>query len=229
MKEFSRKELAGFDGKDGRPPYVAAGGKVYDLSESELWKGGKHMEKHEAGHDQSDALERAPHGVEVFDRVKEVGVLPEEPAEAAKAPPPWARLILKLHPHPINVHFPQAFFLFAPLFLLAAYYLDGRYFERTAYYLEYVGLIPTVPAILSGPLHWAYKYGARAKFIFRFKIGASLVLVLLAGFTFFLHTNRGHLPTDQMDRFMLSLYFAHIPLIVLLGFAGGRIVFGPKK
>ena len=42
MKEFDPESLEEFDGQKGRPCYVAVHGKVYDLSDSGLWKGGGH-------------------------------------------------------------------------------------------------------------------------------------------------------------------------------------------
>ena len=46
MKEFSKEELARYDGKNGRPAYVAYKGKVYDLSDSFLWNDGNHQVLH---------------------------------------------------------------------------------------------------------------------------------------------------------------------------------------
>jgi predicted heme/steroid binding protein len=43
LKEFTREELAKYNGKEGQPVYVAYDGKVYDVSESKLWKTGAHM------------------------------------------------------------------------------------------------------------------------------------------------------------------------------------------
>jgi predicted heme/steroid binding protein len=49
MKEFTLEELAEFDGKDGRPAYVAYEGGVYDVTESAMWGDGDHEGAHEAG------------------------------------------------------------------------------------------------------------------------------------------------------------------------------------
>ncbi len=58
---FSQDELAMFDGKEGRPAYVAYKGVVYDVSQSRLWKDGSHLRKHNAGLDMTDILKTAPH------------------------------------------------------------------------------------------------------------------------------------------------------------------------
>ncbi len=59
---YTPDELAAFDGKEGRPAYVAYKGVVYDVSQSMLWKGGSHLRKHNAGQDMTDLLKTAPHG-----------------------------------------------------------------------------------------------------------------------------------------------------------------------
>ncbi len=63
-EEFTLEELHQFDGKEGRPAYIAYKGRVYDVSGSKLWKDGSHARKHLAGHDLTDALKTAPHGEE---------------------------------------------------------------------------------------------------------------------------------------------------------------------
>lgn len=70
---FDPSTLAGFDGKEGRPAYVALRGGVYDVTLLKLWKGGMHM-KHSSGGDMTDAIGRAPHGVEKLDGVPRVGL-----------------------------------------------------------------------------------------------------------------------------------------------------------
>ena len=77
LKKFTAKELEKYNGKDGKPAYVAYHGKVYDLSESSLWDDGSHMGSHQAGKDVTEELESAPHGNEVLKRknVKLIGEL----------------------------------------------------------------------------------------------------------------------------------------------------------
>ena len=41
-RTFTLEELAGFDGREGRPAYVAVDGTVYDLSGSSSWPEGDH-------------------------------------------------------------------------------------------------------------------------------------------------------------------------------------------
>jgi predicted heme/steroid binding protein/uncharacterized membrane protein len=60
-KELTPEQLSQFDGRDGRPAYIAYKGMVYDLSNSRLWKNGSHMVKHHAGTDLTGALAQAPH------------------------------------------------------------------------------------------------------------------------------------------------------------------------
>ena len=67
MQEITAEELARFDGRDGRPAYVAYEGRVYDVSESLVWTGGDHGGMHDAGRDLTDDHEDAPHGPYVVD------------------------------------------------------------------------------------------------------------------------------------------------------------------
>jgi predicted heme/steroid binding protein len=74
MKQFTIEELKQFDGKDGRPAYIAFKGKVYDVTQSSLWDSGAHFE-HLAGMDLTETLKDAPHGEEVMERVPVIGEL----------------------------------------------------------------------------------------------------------------------------------------------------------
>ncbi len=75
MKEFTPKELASFDGKNGNPTYICVEGKVYDVSGSSLWIEGVHMDGHFAGSDLTGELDSAPHGKEVLERFLQVAAL----------------------------------------------------------------------------------------------------------------------------------------------------------
>jgi predicted heme/steroid binding protein len=75
MKEFTKEELAKFNGKNGAPIYIAHKGKVYDVSNSSLWEGGEHQGMHVAGADMTKDITDAPHESEVLERFPEVGTL----------------------------------------------------------------------------------------------------------------------------------------------------------
>ncbi len=67
--------LCQFDGKDGRPAYIAYQGTIYDVTKSRLWKNGAHVTKHAAGNDLTDILKNAPHGEDKIVAMPRVGKL----------------------------------------------------------------------------------------------------------------------------------------------------------
>lgn len=76
MHRFTLEELERCDGKEGRPAYIAYEGKVYDVTESFLWKQGRHQIRHRAGRVYHAGLADAPHGPElIWERFPLVGEL----------------------------------------------------------------------------------------------------------------------------------------------------------
>jgi predicted heme/steroid binding protein len=73
-KTFTTTQLAEFNGKNGKPAYLAYKGVVYDVTESYQWLDGDHL-GHEAGQDLTDAMDIAPHSGDVMERMKKVGTL----------------------------------------------------------------------------------------------------------------------------------------------------------
>lgn len=74
MKEFDEETLSQFDGREGRPCYIAHGDRVIDVSASKLWKTGSHMKRHSAGNNLTQAIGAAPHGTDVLDKYPQVGI-----------------------------------------------------------------------------------------------------------------------------------------------------------
>jgi len=72
MRTFTAGELAEFDGRDGKPAYVAYRGLVYGVTSGPTWVDGTHL-GHAAGEDLTDDMEAAPHGVEVMEEMPVVG------------------------------------------------------------------------------------------------------------------------------------------------------------
>lgn len=74
LKNYSLSQLALQNGQDKLDIWVAYKGVIYDVSNSKLWKNGKHYE-HWAGQDLTEELADAPHTEKVFQRLPIVGLL----------------------------------------------------------------------------------------------------------------------------------------------------------
>lgn len=72
MQEFNKETLAKFDGQNGNKAYVAANGKVYDVTGNPHWQAGKHHGVL-AGKDVTEALSHSPHGDSVLANLTVVG------------------------------------------------------------------------------------------------------------------------------------------------------------
>ena len=75
---FTPDTLSNFDGREGRKSYAAVSGTVYDLTQSPLWKNGKHA-RHIAGTDLTAAIKQAPHGPEKLEAFPKAGTLLPSP------------------------------------------------------------------------------------------------------------------------------------------------------
>jgi predicted heme/steroid binding protein len=74
LPEYTKSQLALRNGQDKPQIWVAYLGNIYDVTESRLWKNGKHYE-HWAGQDLTDELKDAPHTQTVFEKFVVIGKL----------------------------------------------------------------------------------------------------------------------------------------------------------
>ncbi|EYE89114.1 cytochrome B5 [Fervidicella metallireducens AeB] len=72
-REFTLEELAGFNGADGKPAYIAIDGVVYDVSNNPAWGGGTHFGV-VAGTDATMEF-KSCHKEQVLAKLQRVGVL----------------------------------------------------------------------------------------------------------------------------------------------------------
>jgi len=79
LPEMTLEDLAFYDGKEGRPAYIAVQGYIYDVSGSSLWANGMHN-GYSAGQDLTDIiLNQSPHGLSTLSRVPIVARLINQP------------------------------------------------------------------------------------------------------------------------------------------------------
>jgi len=235
MKEFDPESLAEFSGKDGKPVYVAHKGRVFDLSESKLWKTGSHMKRHSAGLDLTTDIQAAPHGPEVLDKYPQVGTLKKQ-VTGGQLPNPLEMMLdrfpfLRRHPHPMLVHFPIAFSITPAMFCLLFLITDVRSFETTAFHCLGVGILFSVPAILTGFFTWWLNYGARSMRPIRIKIYLSLILFCVALIAFLWRSMFPDVFTSLGTEgiIYLLLVISLVPMVSLIGWFGAGLTFPMEK
>ncbi|HHP7234194.1 MAG TPA: multiheme c-type cytochrome [Desulfobacterales bacterium] len=75
-----------YDGRTGKPAYIAYNDGIFDVSASAKWKDGRHFGKHRAVSDLTDAMAGAPHGAEVLENVPRIGDMAPTSGSAKKPP-----------------------------------------------------------------------------------------------------------------------------------------------
>lgn len=71
---YTAEELAERNGQTRPEIWVAFEGRIYDVTHSKLFKGGKHF-RHASGQDLTKEMDRAPHTDRVFEGFEVVGAL----------------------------------------------------------------------------------------------------------------------------------------------------------
>ena len=74
LPQYTAAQLALRNGQDRPEVWCAFRGIIYDLTNSRMWRDGKHYE-HWAGQDLTNELPEAPHDERVFTRFTPVGTL----------------------------------------------------------------------------------------------------------------------------------------------------------
>ncbi len=231
MREISAEELSSDNGKEGKPVYIAFEGKVYDVTQSPLWSTGLHMNRHPAGKELTGEISAAPHGLEVFERYPQVGVLKKGPPEELKHLPRMIQDFLqqvpmaRRHPHPMLVHFPIAFLMGASLFILLHLLFQSPFCEITSLYLLILGAITSPLAMGTGLFTWWVNYRLKLTHFVKRKIQLSISLLVLEVILVIWRGSQSNISSPIY--FIMMLILASI--VILLGYYGGQMTFPLEK
>jgi predicted heme/steroid binding protein/uncharacterized membrane protein len=231
MEEFNLEELSKFDGKDGRPAYIALHGWVIDVSESRLWKDGLHMKRHNAGKDLTSDIKAAPHTMENLAKFPKVGFLkkavPEREVHRIITSLIRRFPMLRRHPHPMTVHFPIVFMFATVIFNLIYLITSIKAFEITALHCLGAGILFTPVTITTGFYTWWLNYMAKPVRAVTIKKRLSLILFTIEIVVFIWRI----LIPDILDSFEMTsaiyllLVLSLLPLVTIIGWFGAKLTF----
>jgi predicted heme/steroid binding protein/uncharacterized membrane protein len=235
MQEFDIAELEKYDGNNGRPLYVAYKGKVYDVSDSVLWRNGLHMKRHHAGQDLTADIQGAPHEPDVLERYPQVGTLKKEVVEL-EIPRPLAWLLgkvpmLRRHPHPMTVHFPIVFAFSTTVFNILYLITGIKSLEITALHCLGAGILFTAVAIATGLYTWWINYMSKPLKAVKVKMPLSITLLVTQIIAFVWRLN----VPDVIDSIQgvniiyLLLVLSLFPMVVVIGWFGAFLTFPVEK
>ena len=223
MQEFDIAELEKYDGNDGRPVYVAYKGKVYDISDSKLWRNGLHMKRHHAGQDMTTDIQGAPHEPDVLERYPQV----PRPLDWLLEKVP----MLRRHPHPMTVHFPIVFSFSTTVFNILYLIFGIKSLETTALHSLGAGILFTVVAIVTGLYTWWLNYMAKPLRAVNIKLTFALILLAVQIVTFIWRLKVPHVMESLQgaNLIYLLLILSLFPIVVVIGWFGAFLTFPVEK
>lgn len=222
---MTKEQLKNYDGKEGRPAYFAYKGKIYDVTESRLWKNGTHMRRHEAGADLTEALAAAPHADDVMSRFPCVGELEPDEMPTRSNMERLQDIYALLHPHPMVIHLPMGLYMFAPVMYLMYIITGTPSFEAAAFYCTVGATLGMFPSMATGFFSWWVNYDMGMNKFFKAKIIFSIVLTVVSTVMSILRYNDPFLfltPSIGAAFYQVML-FLNVPLLGIIGYNGGKI------
>ena len=223
LKSLTPQELAEYNGQNGKPAYVAFKGRIYDASQSRLWKSGRHSGAHSAGEDLTERMGNAPHDESLLERLPVVGELVQTPIRGK-----YIVRLQNLHLHPIIVHFSETMPILAAFFAFLFIVIGDPLFEDTSFLMILLSGFSAFGCMASGLFSWTVGYEGRLTTAFLRKIVLSIILTIIIAILLFWRTYDPDVLTGFGD--LSSLYlltvFAMVPIATLLGHYGGKIVHG---
>jgi predicted heme/steroid binding protein/uncharacterized membrane protein len=215
--------------------YVAYKGKVYDVTNSKLWRSGLHMKRHHAGQDLTADIQGAPHESDVLDRYPQVGTLKKEVVEL-EIPQALAWLLAKVpmlrrHPHPMTVHFPIVFAFSTTIFNILYLMTGIKSLEITALHCLGAGILFTVVAIATGLYTWWLNYMAKPLRSVNIKITFALILLAVQIITFIWRLKVPHVmdSIQGVNIIYLLLIVSLFPIVIVIGWFGAFLTFPVEK
>lgn len=248
---MTREELKEFNGKDGKPVYIAYKGKVYDLSKSDFWTGGLHMGLIEAGTDVTEKISMSPHGeVNIFRYNPPIADLEdaegtsEAPAAASSEAPAseaaadnsaQAKMAARIkwyqknHPHPKMTHFPIGIFFLCVITQFIGIFVGDPKFVFYASLVPFIiGTVLTTGTIGSGLLSFYINYNLFLNPLLKRKIILATLLMLVAIVGIILgylelgiNPNANEVVTNSGYTVLSSLYSLCVLAVFLLSMAIG--------
>ncbi|UCD29186.1 MAG: cytochrome b5 [Planctomycetota bacterium] len=236
MKAYDLNEIAKYDGSNGNPVYIVHRGRVYDVSNSKLWKSGLHMKRHHAGRDLTTDIKAAPHGTEVLERYPQVGVVKKSESSEIKIPAALSWLLarypmLRRHPHPMTVHFPIVFMFSTTIFNLLYLVTGIRSFELTALHCLGAGILFTLITILTGLYTWWLNYRSKPARAVVIKRRLSPILLIGAVIAFVWRLQVPDILTNLGGTgfIYLLLVLSFLPMVTVIGWFGAQLTFPIEK
>jgi predicted heme/steroid binding protein len=93
--QLTLEQLSYYDGREGRPAYIAVNGQIYDVSNSPLWPNGSHN-GYQAGQDLTHPIMNiSPHGISTLSGIPIIGVLIESSDDPLSATTQLLQLTLE--------------------------------------------------------------------------------------------------------------------------------------
>jgi len=125
------------------------------------------------------------------------------------------------------VHFPMAYSLVVPLLSFLAIWLRDTSFEAASYYMLLLGFLAAPAGGVSGIFSWRVTYEGRMTKVFSRKILLTilLTLVITASFAWRIFNPNVLTENSSLSYVYLSLTASFVPITLLLGHYGGKIVY----
>jgi uncharacterized membrane protein len=141
-----------------------------------------------------------------------------------------ADVILKLHLHPISVHFPNGILPAVVAFLAISMFLNIPSLETAAYYNLIFVLIMLPVVLVTGFIEWQKRYKGIKSMIFITKILCSLVVLATTNIPVFWRLiDPAVLAQGSPSRYIyLGIAVGMLAAVGIASHLGGKLVFGTR-
>jgi len=136
-----------------------------------------------------------------------------------------ARLVNKLHAHPITVHIPNGVLPVTVLFLAIAILFKSGSFDTAALYNLTVVLLAMPVVLFTGFVEWSTRYQGLRSLLFITKISCGIVVFISAIVLFTWHTIDPNVSIGPDRYLFFLLHIIMLAAAAVAGHLGGKLVF----